>query len=264
MEIPLSGGSLTPTARVGETVRRTSAPWTPAVHSLLRHLEAAGFDGAPRALGFDDDGREVLGYIEGVAGFLDTGEIRPATLWSDQTLIEAARLLRRFHEATTSLVASPEARWQLVYPDPDRHEVICHNDFGPYNCIFLDGHPRAMIDFDTAGPGPRAWDVAYSAYRFVPLCAPESRRWPSVPASDDTGRRLRLFCDAYGLERRDGFVEVILERIEATRRMLIDGAASGNTGYQALLTEGGRLKELQRDREFVKDQREDLQRWIET
>jgi len=35
------------------------------VHAVLRHLERAGFDGAPRVLGFDDRGREVLTFLDG-------------------------------------------------------------------------------------------------------------------------------------------------------------------------------------------------------
>jgi len=33
--------------------------------ALAGVLEREGFDGAPRAFGFDDQGREVLTYIEG-------------------------------------------------------------------------------------------------------------------------------------------------------------------------------------------------------
>jgi hypothetical protein len=70
-EIPLDGGSHSRVVRVGQTVRRVSRPWSPAVHDLLRHLDREGFAGAPRALGFDDQGREVLTYIEGEVGFGD-------------------------------------------------------------------------------------------------------------------------------------------------------------------------------------------------
>ena len=52
--------------RVGDTVRRRAGPWTPAVHALLRYLEAAGFE-APRVRGIDERGREILGYIPGEA-----------------------------------------------------------------------------------------------------------------------------------------------------------------------------------------------------
>src|SRR6476469_10159402 len=51
--------------RIGDTVHRTSYAWSPAVLDLLQHVEREGFDGAPRALGFDDQGREVLTFIDG-------------------------------------------------------------------------------------------------------------------------------------------------------------------------------------------------------
>jgi hypothetical protein len=50
------------------------------VHALLRHLAAAGFDGAPRVLGIDAQGREVLSYLEGEVPAYPV----PAHLWSDQ------------------------------------------------------------------------------------------------------------------------------------------------------------------------------------
>ena len=49
-EVPLIGGNTSTVVRVGDTVRRNAGPWTPAVHSLLHHLERVGFTGAPRAL----------------------------------------------------------------------------------------------------------------------------------------------------------------------------------------------------------------------
>ena len=65
-EIPLGGGSHSEVVRVGQTVRRVSRSHSvsSAVFDLLRHVEREGFAGAPRALGFDDQGREVLSYID--------------------------------------------------------------------------------------------------------------------------------------------------------------------------------------------------------
>src|SRR3954451_8300444 len=57
-----------PVVRVGDTVRRTMYPWSASVHLLLQHLESVGFGGAPRFLGIDDKGREVLSYVEGICG----------------------------------------------------------------------------------------------------------------------------------------------------------------------------------------------------
>lgn len=35
-------------------------------------------------------------------------------------------------------------------------EVVCHGDASPCNCVFVDGVPRAFIDFDAAHSGSRA------------------------------------------------------------------------------------------------------------
>lgn len=263
-DVALPGGNITPISRIGATVRRQAGPWTLAVHELLRHLQQRGFDGAPRVLGFDEQNREILTYIDGIAGFFDPAEVRPPNLWSDQLLIEAAGFLRRFHDATVGFTTSRGAQWQLVYPDASQHEVICHNDFAPYNCVFANGHLKAVIDFDTAGPGPRIWDVAYALYRFVPLVPSAVRPSMGVSSESNMGHRLKLFCDAYGLEQRDGLISVIQERIDATRTMLIDGAAAGIVGYQRILNEGGHIEELQRDKAFVQEREGELRRWMDS
>ena len=46
--------------RIGDTVRRPQRATSPAIHALLRHLADVGFPGAPRFLGIDEQGREVL------------------------------------------------------------------------------------------------------------------------------------------------------------------------------------------------------------
>ena len=53
--------------RCGSGTRFAVRPggWTPAVHALLAHLAGTGFTGAPRPLGFDEQGREVLTFLEG-------------------------------------------------------------------------------------------------------------------------------------------------------------------------------------------------------
>lgn len=81
-------------------------------------------------------------------------------------LRESGALLRRIHDASTTLVGQPGV-WQLPTHQPV--EVICHNDVAPYNMVFHQGNLRGLIDFDTASPGPRIWDLAYLAYQLVPF-----------------------------------------------------------------------------------------------
>src|SRR5690349_21158941 len=110
-EIPLTGGNLTPVVRVGNTVRRITNFWSVTVHGLLRYLETKGFDAAPSFLGLDEQGREILSYIEGEVGFLPY-------IWADSVLVEVAQLLRRFHDLTAEYVPPEGAKWQFDFFAP--------------------------------------------------------------------------------------------------------------------------------------------------
>src|SRR2546421_12063931 len=130
-EIPLLGGNTSTVVRVGDTVRRNAGPWTPAVHGLLRHLEYVGFTGAPRALGIDERGREVLSFLEG-----ECGEYPLAAHWvTDEALVTVAQMLRMFHDAQYGFRPSPGAVWRSFGPPPPDTEVICHHDAAPHNVI---------------------------------------------------------------------------------------------------------------------------------
>jgi Ser/Thr protein kinase RdoA (MazF antagonist) len=118
----------------------------------------------PEPLGFDELGREILSFIPG-----DVPHEMPGWAWSDVVLSDAARALRHWHDATVGFERAG-AVWNLPARTPA--EVICHNDFAPYNCVFRAGRFAGAIDFDVCSPGPRSWDIAYTAYRFVPLMPP--------------------------------------------------------------------------------------------
>ena len=159
----LAGGNMTAVVRVGRTVRRATGPWTPVIHALLTHLHESGFTQAPKPLGIDGNDREIITFLEGsVATYPLSDE-----MLSDDTLRAVASMLRRYHDATVHFVIPTDAVWQ--WPTHEPAEVICHNDFCPYNLMFEGGRLVGVIDFDTASPGPRVWDMAYTAYRFVPL-----------------------------------------------------------------------------------------------
>jgi aminoglycoside phosphotransferase (APT) family kinase protein len=144
----------------------------------------------PEPRGRDAQGREVVSFLPGEVPAYPM----PGWVWSDTALRAAGALLRRLHDATAGF-ERPGARWRLPAHEPA--EVVCHNDFAPYNLVFRDGLPVAVIDFDTASPGPRAWDLAYLAYRMVPLTAPGNPDAPARPPAE-RDRRLAALCDAYG------------------------------------------------------------------
>ena len=256
-EIPLDGGNVTPVVRVGNTVRRVPGPWSPAVHGLLDHLAGRGFDGAPRFLGFDAQGREILSFLDGEVGQYPL----PAYMWSDAALTGAARLLRRYHDATLDFVPPPGAEWQMVYLDAARHEVICHNDFAPYNVVYVAEQPRAIIDFDLAGPGPRLWDLAYAAYRFVPLSYAADMRDLGLSDLAWQSRRLQLFCAAYGLASAPGLLDMVARRIAAMCALLADRAASGDPAFRKMVDEG-HLTHYQRELAAFTEQQPALARLL--
>ena len=227
-EIRFDDGNISGAVRVGNTVRRATGPWTPAVHALLRHLEQAGFDGAPRVLGFDERGREVLSFIAGVT-------IPPslASFWADTLLVEVAHLLRRYHDATAGFVAPPGAAWRVLVGAPTAGEVVCHNDIAPWNTVVVDGRPTAFIDWDFAAPAPRAWDIAHALWRYVPLY-PD----PAFGRPTDHARRLAVFCDAYGLADRRGLLDTVERRLKASYDTLAAWAAAGDPAFVALWRDG--------------------------
>ncbi|MDP9264519.1 MAG: phosphotransferase [Chloroflexota bacterium] len=221
----LAGGNLSVVVRVGDTVRRRTGPWTPAVHALLRHLERAGFSEAPRVRGIDEQSREVLDYVEGFT--LGWPLADAPFIHTEETLTAAARLLRRYHDAAATFAPPAGAAWRIVAPG--RFEVVCHNDMAPYNTVFREERPIAMIDWDLAGPAPRLWDVAWAAVTWVPLYGGD----PAY-ATADLARRLRSFCDAYGLEERRDVVATIRERQLFGRELIARLALEGDAGFAKL------------------------------
>jgi hypothetical protein len=206
-------------------VRRATGPWTPAVHALLRHLEARGFDGAPRALGFDDAGREVLSYIAGHTAPASLDGIR-----SDEVLTAIARLVRRYHDAVADFVAPPGSAWQFTVGAPRAGDVICHNDIAPWNIVFDGARPQALIDWDFAAPAPREWDIAYALWRCVPLYGAAEFGGPHTQA-----RRIRLFCDAYGLADARGLLDTIERRQQVLHDTLVAWGRAGVPGFAEML-----------------------------
>lgn len=72
----LDGGNTGGAVRLGDTVRLATGPWTPAVHSLLDHLQNTGFDRAPQALGWLRLFLDSYGWGSQLADFVSTVQAR--------------------------------------------------------------------------------------------------------------------------------------------------------------------------------------------
>ncbi|SDT25506.1 aminoglycoside phosphotransferase family protein [Microlunatus soli] len=200
-ETPLEGGFVNTVTRVGDTVRRSTGSWTPAVHALLRHLEGAGFEESPRVLGIDDRDREVLSYLP--------GETPPWTDWPDvlrcdDGVIQLGRLLRRYHDAVRSFRPSPGMEWRN--PLAGSGEIIRHGDFSPFNTTWVDGTVVGVIDWDFARPGSPIDDLAYLAWQLVPLQPTGRCEQYGLDPEIDLRSRLRTLCEAYDGDYSPGAV----------------------------------------------------------
>jgi hypothetical protein len=209
MEETLPGGYVNAVVRVGDTVRRP--PSSP--RELLELFEARGFPGAPRWLGLDEQGREILTFLAGEVPF------GTSYVPTEAALVAVARLVRRFHDLTAG---SPLA---------DGHEVVCHNDLSPKNTVYRDGLPIAFIDWDIAAPGERIHDVAHVAWQFVGL-------GPAITDVAEAARHVRLIAEGYGLPADAPLLDAILWWQDRCWRGIDTAAAAGDPAMIRLRDQG--------------------------
>nr|MDQ3307782.1 NUDIX domain-containing protein [Actinomycetota bacterium] len=217
----LPGGNVGGATRIGATVRRTTGPWTPAVHALLDHLAAAGLTKTPRVLGVDERGREVLTYVEGRLVDVDR-EIVSAEL-----LVDAMTWLRVFHHAVEGF--RHPGPWRTVRRDLEPGELICHHDYAPYNIAVSSTAAGERVvgvfDWDMAGPGLPVDDLAFAAWNWVPL----HRELPAAFSA----QRLQAMATAYG---DDVTATQILDRVvPSIERLLVVISAGQEAGDPGML-----------------------------
>lgn len=241
-EIPLLGGDVTEgIVRVGGTVRRPMGRNAAFVHALLNHLEAVGFDGAPRYLGVDAAGREVLTYIEGEVA----GRPHPAWIADEGRLASIGRLLRRYDDATAGFTAPAEAAFEPpAYPadfppEPElAEEVVGHLDITPENLVFRDGAAYALIDFDLVRPAARVDELCNAMLWWAPLN--ESGDVDPGLRGLDAPRRCRILADAYGMAEADRLrlVEVAVARTRRSWHVMKHRAEVDGGGWRRMWDEG--------------------------
>jgi hypothetical protein len=247
-EVPLTGGWFGSVVRVGDTVRRATGPWTPAVHALLRYLEAAGFAYSPRVLGIDSAGREVLSYIEGRAAHTRW----PRVLRAGAGLRAYGRVLAEYHAVVSGFMPPADAAWRTGARAPGRGEIILHGDFAPWNTVWRRGGLAGVIDWDFAEPGRPILDVAYAALYGVPLhhqaATNLGRQRP------DIRHRLRLFCHAAGGYAPGEVLEAVVE-VEADEQNRLEGLGRRGIEPWKTFVEKGELEWLAACQDWLSDNR---------
>src|SRR5580700_5966289 len=162
-EVPLPGGNTTGAVLIDGVIHKRASPWTPTVHALLRYLQEAGFSGAPRALGFDSSGREMLSYLPGET--IGDRDPWPAWVRADSMLVQVGQWLRRLHDLTADFRPPAGERWFIggvMRPGL----IVGHQDAAPYNAV-IDG--EQLVGFCdwaiVAGVGPGLLDAPLGAAR---------------------------------------------------------------------------------------------------
>ena len=241
-EIPLLGGDVTEgVVRVGDTVRRPMGRNAPFIHALLQHLEKVGFDGAPRYLGVDKAGREVLTFVDGEVA----GRPYPAWIADEDRLASIGRLLRRYDDAAESFIAPEHVTLELLSEPPELPpapaqgtELIGHLDITPENVVFRDAAAYALIDFDLARPAARVDELYNAMLYWAPLNEPQDVD-PNLRGLD-APRRCRILADAYGMSDRDRarLVEVAVLRTRRSWHLMKHRAEVDGGGWQRMWDEG--------------------------
>jgi Ser/Thr protein kinase RdoA (MazF antagonist) len=172
-EEPLSGGrNASEVVRIGQTVRRARDSGSASAARLLAYLESAGYSYAPRYLGIDDRGRDILTYISGQT--TDHPSLR-----AEGAYARGAVMLRELHDLTAG------------HPLAAGDECVLHGDPGPFNAIFQEGIPVAFIDWTSCRPGARLEDLGYMAWTWC------IQAEGNVPIHEQAAH-LRELRDAYG------------------------------------------------------------------
>jgi len=269
VEVVLHGGvaNVGAVVRVGDHVLRPSNPHTADIHRFLTDLRDAGFDGVPRPVGVDPDGRERLEFVEGDVA------LPPFPGWFQEpdALVSVARLMARFHAASADLDVSGLA-WSSEMVDPAVSEraaegampagvVVCHNDVCPENVVFRNGEAVALLDFDFAAPGRPVHDLS----QFVRMCVPvaDDEYAESLGfAPGDRAVAVRAVCDAYddaggelGPEGRQAMLDLLDRSIARSGEWVRAKAEAGHPGFIEMWASVGGQETYDRRRRWWSEER---------
>ncbi|HUA31139.1 MAG TPA: phosphotransferase [Streptosporangiaceae bacterium] len=205
--------------RVGDTVRRRTGPWTPAVHALLGHLRPR-LAGVPAVLGFDDSGREILSYLPGRVVDIH------AELLTEAQLISVGRWTRSFHDAVAGF--THPGPWR--FPATRNPVLVAHNDIGTYNICFDGDEVAGVFDWDLAAPSNPLQELAYIAWHCVPL-------WQDI-GPGRAAANLTLLAAGYGNIQAADVLRAVPRRMQFMLDWIPAAAAAGDEGMTRLMANG--------------------------
>ncbi len=247
----LSSNEKHPIIRVGDTVHRPAGWWTPSVHKLLKYLEDSNFKYSPRVLGFDDEGREILSFIEG-----ESGKEGWTKVITDKGLAKYAKLLREYHDCIAGFKPTTDSVWAYKKGGLNEGEIMCHGDFGMWNIIWKDDEPVGIVDWDFVLPAKPEYDILYALEYSIPFRDDETcLKWHHFPKVPDRKRRVEVFLKAYGSPKISNLVNKVID-MEKTNGEYEKYLAERSLEPQATWVKEGDLGKIEEHVQWAKDNRE--------
>lgn len=225
-------------------IYRSLKPYSKIIHRLLKHLEEKEIAFVPRFLGIDEESKmEILSFVNGesLEDYCGGSSLNEKC----ERISKVGSLLRIYHDATVDFKFYKDDKWFLEYKGDLAKEVICHNDVAPYNMTFIYNEPVGIIDFDTACPAPRVWDIAYALYRFVPLGREvydgNKKSYRNYEDEIDANERkilIKYFLEGYGWDNTLEVLENVILRLEALVSLFDKECENGNEAFIKMRDEG--------------------------
>ena len=182
-----------PTPEPDGTVRREPGAATGLVEQVLLQLERAGFEQAPRFLGRDEAGREILTYLPGTV-------VHESPRFDPILLHSIGVSIRRFHDIMADSGLAGGA------------ETVGHGNLGPHSLVVEPERLVGIISWrDYVAPTSRRSDLAHAVWYTADI----GEQGPDLQRQ---GRNARVLCDGYGDGDHDAVLAALAARFERARR----------------------------------------------